>query len=60
MYWNVGLYSSGLIFDETEQVVPGETVALPVVHRWYADARLLYRRVPVALSRGVSPLDVMF
>ena len=46
VYWNVELYSSGLIFDETEQIIPGERVALPAVHRWYADARLLYRRVP--------------
>ena len=49
------LYSSGLIFDETEQVVPGERVALLAVHRCYADARLLHRRVPVAMPRGVSP-----
>ena len=55
MYWNVGLYSSSLIFDETEEVVPEERIALPAVHRWYAGARLLHRPVPVSPSRGVSP-----
>ena len=46
VYWNVGLYSSGLIFDETEQGVPEERITLPAVHRWYAGGRLLHRRVP--------------
>ena len=47
MYWNVGLYSSALIFDETEQVVPEERIAVPAVYRWYADTRLFIQAVDV-------------
>ena len=54
VYWNFALYSSGLIFDETEQGVPEERITLLAVHRWYVGARLLHRGVPVNPPRGVS------